>query len=549
MSPRQNQKITPNNLKSILENNLFGVDIDKEAVRVASFSLYLTMLDKIAPLEYWENEVRFPRLRNRQLIVADFFREDVVGFRTNIDDDTYDLVIGNAPWGKNSTKSSPFSRSWQNRPENKGKWETSYGNIGLLFLPKAARLTRSGGKIAMMQPAMPLLFNQSGPAIKFRENLFSEFKIEEIVNLSSLRFGLFKDAISPTCLITLRVLNPDNEPFSYICPKPSLSSEDNYHLIIEPQDINWIYPSEAISTFFVWATLMWGGRRDLALIKRLYKETTIEKLKTRGIAKVRQGVIRGDRRKVQEIIIDRKILQTCHATTNDFLFLDISKLPVNEDPETDSKASTDFSAFEAPQMIIKQSWHSTNSRFWAAIVKSNKNENQSIICSESYVSVHVDKVQASILESACLSYNSKLAVYYLFLSSGRFASYIPEVKPKDLLRVPVPECNSGLLSSINNFDAVDRQIYQAFNFKDSEKVLIEDLFRYTLPDFKGDSYSPGRQKTRREVRDLFEESVGNHSHPPLSTSLLKSSRDGWRRNALATLSNHLSNVSPGVYFS
>lgn len=40
--------------------------------------------------------------------------------------------------------------------------------------------------------------------------------------------------------------------------------------------------------------------------------------------------------------------------------------------------------------------------------------------------------------------------------------------------------------------------HKVFAFKDSEWVLIEDLFNYTLPDFKGDSSSPGRQRTHRK---------------------------------------------------
>ncbi len=92
--------IQPNNLKSLLEKNLFGIDVDSQAVRVASFSLYLTMLDKIEPQYYWENEFRFPRLRECQLITADFFQEDKAGFSSDTDAGKYDLVIGNAPWGK-----------------------------------------------------------------------------------------------------------------------------------------------------------------------------------------------------------------------------------------------------------------------------------------------------------------------------------------------------------------------------------------------------------------------------------------------------------------
>jgi hypothetical protein len=114
-------------------------------------------------------------------------------------------------------------------------------------------------------------------------------------------------------------------------------------------------------------------------------------------------------------------------------------------------------------------------------------------------SIHIPEKHISQLNAACLAYNSKLAVYYLLLSSGRFASYIPEVNVDDLLRVPIPELSVGDLQNIKTIDDIDERIRQAFEFKDSEWVLINDLFNYTLPDFKGDSASPGRQRTIRKI--------------------------------------------------
>jgi N-6 DNA Methylase len=489
---KHNQKINAEVLKYLLENNLFGIDVDEEAIRVASLSFYLTMLDSIDPLEYWEN-VQFPMLRNRRLIAADFFAENTQGFRTELDAGIYDLVIGNAPWGKNSIKASSYASDWENRTDNQGKWKATYGNIGLLFLPKAAALTKLGGQVAMMQPAMPMLFNQSRPAKKFRDRLFTEFKIEEVVNLSALRFGLFKDAISPTCIVTIRVATPSNEPLIYICPKPSLTGDDNYRIVIEPQDINSIYPDEVQRIPFIWSALMWGSRRDLSLMVKLGREKSFETLINSNIAKASQGVVRGDRLKNQTIILNRKILKSKNFPSDTFLFLSSEELPVNDDSMTHSRTSTDFSSFKAPQIIIKQSWQAGLGRFQAAIVKSSNESEIGIICSESYVNVHIPEEQASILEAACLSYNSKLAVYFLFLSNGRFASYIPEVKPKDLLRVPIAQLNGISLSSINSFENVDNAIRQAFQFKDSEWALIEDVFNYTLLDFKGNASSPGRK--------------------------------------------------------
>ncbi len=85
------------------------------------------MLDSIDPPEYWDNEVSFPILRERRLVCSDFFAEDKEGFRTDKDAETYDLVLGNAPWGENTL--TPIASLWQKMPENKDKWKDSYKNI------------------------------------------------------------------------------------------------------------------------------------------------------------------------------------------------------------------------------------------------------------------------------------------------------------------------------------------------------------------------------------------------------------------------------------
>ena len=138
------------------------------------------------------------------------------------------------------------------------------------------------------------------------------------------------------------------------------------------------------------------------------------------------------------------------------------------------------------------------------MVTENPPTQQGILCKESFVSVHTDIENIKWLESACLTYNSKLAVYYLFLTSGRFASFIHEIKPTELVKVPLPKASSNLLQSINYIDDIDAHICQLFSFKNSEWSLVEDLTKYTLLDFKGDKLSYGRQKTRRALTNLLE---------------------------------------------
>lgn len=472
-------------LRGLLENNLFGVDNDSHAVRVASFSLYLAMCDEIDPKHYW-NKIKFPRLRDRRIICADFFQEDKEGFRTVEDKGKYDLVIGNPPWGKNSA--TPDALKWSEEHE----WKITYRDMGTLFLSKAAALTKPKGHISMLQSATGLLFNQVESAQQFREKFFSTFKVEEVTNLSALRFGLFKKAISPVCIVTMKSTLPHREPLNYICPKPVCTSEDDYRIIIESNDINSVYPHEASKDPLVWTALIWGGRRDLALIRRLQQHHNLKKIEDDNMVTSADGIIRGQD-EYHKALIGRRILETDEFPSAPFLYLNAERLNINNNPYT--HRLTNLSAFEMPQLIIKKGWTTESRRFHARLVKSNK-EVGGVICNSNYISIHAKENNKAWLEAACLSCNSKLAVYYLLLSSGRFASYRPAVYKKDLLNVPIPEPRSGLLQQISSLEHVDQRIRQLLEFKGSEWALVEDLFDYTLPDFKGDISSPGRQKTR-----------------------------------------------------
>ena len=136
----------PSDLKKILQNQIFGVDINDEAVRVAAFSLYLAMCDELDPRQYWTRDKLFPLLRERNLIGKDFFLEDIAPFRTNEDEGTFDLIIGNAPWGKGSASPSSEARKWAKENE----WTVPGRDLGPVFLAKAAKLGKENSWISMI---------------------------------------------------------------------------------------------------------------------------------------------------------------------------------------------------------------------------------------------------------------------------------------------------------------------------------------------------------------------------------------------------------------
>jgi hypothetical protein len=478
-------------LKPILENNLFGVDINRDAVRVASFSLYLAMCDAIDPRHYWK-QVVFPRLRDRRLIPKDFFLETEAGFRSEQDAGSFDLILGNAPWGKNSIKRSSAATAWASKYE----WPVTYGDIGPLFPAKAAKLAKPGGRVAMLQPATVLLFNRSKPALEARQKLFDSVAVEEVVNLSALRFELFNNAVGPACLLTFRNEQPvDGARLEYICPKPLKTSEDRYRVVIEPQDVHTIPIREAACDPLVWTALAWGSWRDLELLNRLGRNPNLEKYKAERNIHTGDGIIRGTDQKRHAWLLHRRILEAKDFPSGTFLYLRPNRLPINEDPMAERPRTPQL--FQSPQLIIKQSWLEGSSRFQAALVEAPPG-GEGVLCSDSYVTVHTSAERRDILEAAWLTQNSKLATYYQLLTSGQFAAFIPKPIEEELRRVPLPESRTDLLQGIKKLEEVDERIRELFHFKDNEWMLIEDLFEFTLPDFKGDAHSPGRLPTLRK---------------------------------------------------
>ncbi|MFL5586562.1 MAG: class I SAM-dependent DNA methyltransferase, partial [Ktedonobacteraceae bacterium] len=93
-----NQRPLFKDLSEILTASIFGVDIKRQALRVAAFSLYLAMLDYLEPKSIWM-DVHFPPLIGTNLIVDDFF-DKLNAFHEK----QFDLVVGNPPWESKLTE-------------------------------------------------------------------------------------------------------------------------------------------------------------------------------------------------------------------------------------------------------------------------------------------------------------------------------------------------------------------------------------------------------------------------------------------------------------
>ena len=485
----KNEDPDPSDLRRLLEKNLFGIDKNPEAVRVAAFSLYLAMCDELDPRKYWTN-VKFPPLCGVRLIASDFFAEDQRGFQTEQNAASFHLVVGNAPWGK--ATATEVADEWA---EATG-WLISNRDIGPLFLSKALYLLKKGGSLSMIQPTGALLLNGTGPARTFRARLFAEAQVHQVVNLSALRFNIFASAVWPSCVIVLTKTLPDDRSIVYISPKGGMTKDGSFRLRIEPLDIHGILPTEAVVDSLVWSALIWGQRRDLGVLRHMREASSLDECKKSGLYASREGIIRGKQGKVfRSFLVGKRLMPNESFPSNPLQLIEAAKLPLNDDYYTHHKDSVDFTAFAVPQLIIKQSWHQGSNRFQASLVESDL-ETGPVLCSDSYVSATTTGAPDTLLPVWAML-NSQLAVYFLLLTSGQFAAGIPKPLEKETRELPIPHITKRQLSKVRTLQQLDQVVTKAFGLNIAEQALVEDLFNITLRDFKGDENSPGRQITQR----------------------------------------------------
>ena len=509
-------------LKPLLANNFYGVDINPDAVRVACFSLYLAMADAIDPKHYVTREKVFPPLRGARLIAKDFFDESVTGLRTVEDAGTFDLVVGNAPWGKGSIKKTSSvapelaaARLGEKKSEpltnaetwaRINKWPTVNHDIGPLFVTKGLSLVNESGRLAMLQPAPPWLYHRKDPARTLRRKLFGSFTVDEVTNLSALRRDLFNGAIGPSCILVVGQgpSDPSTSLF-YFTPKPLRSLTQAEEIRIEPQDVSRITHDEAANEPLVWPVLALGGQRDFHLIRRLSRFTNLAKMRTERKVLTRGGLVPGDRKKKLPELREKRYFEEKQFPENVFLVLDASSVPRWKDPRVDSlHGIRDYEGFKSPQLLIKQSYAADAGRFRAVFVRPEDSE-WGVVCKETYLSVRDVSDDARYIRAAALVYNSRFAVYYLALTSSRMGHYITETTSGELVTVPLPKPGrSPDLSSVKTFEEIDELTRKAFSLTSADWTLIEDLLEVGLPDALRKSPGPPRRATTRKGPDCNE---------------------------------------------
>lgn len=185
---------------SILENNLFGVDLNEESVEIAKLSLWLRTAQRNRKLNSLNNNIKCGNsLIDDAAIAGDKAFNWQNEFPKVFATGGFDVVIGNPPYGAFIDK---ISKDYYQR-----KFLTFQGNfeVYFFFIELVSSILKSNGKIGFITPDTWINIPQ---AKKLREHVLDEYGINDIVIFKN---SVFEDASLNAIVFILTYKNQNDE--------------------------------------------------------------------------------------------------------------------------------------------------------------------------------------------------------------------------------------------------------------------------------------------------------------------------------------------------
>jgi len=466
----------PDNLKQILKDNVFGIDIHYNSVHLTVFSLQLALCSMLKPRQIWTNQGLFNDLENDgNIIEKDFFdylAED--HFSRN-----FDLVVGNPPFKELSKKDFNAYKEKLAEFEEKEKinLQIPFYQEALLFLSTSfLLLKKETGKLCLIMKSGPFLYGggdddtNQRKTLVFRQTLFEQYNVTQIIDFTLLK-KLFRSDVE-TSAVFIENKPAENDTIKHIVVRESRSVAEKSYFELSHYDFHEIPSHIASSTPYVWKCNLFGGTQVYRLSDRIKKLKNLRKYLEDRKADgwdYGQGYIVGNKSKpdVDNVISGK-------YTVVDKYFKDdgIGKKEIQNEKSFKDIPSNSKNIFSPPHLLIKKTIGENRIPMELRDdYLTFRNEVLGISCPPQH--------QEELLNlEKYFRKNNNVLRFFIVTTSARAgvirSMYTSDLE--DLLNMPV-------------FNK------KPFNLSISEKIIIDDVLNYYIEEFsRGKNASVHREK-------------------------------------------------------
>jgi methylase of polypeptide subunit release factors len=509
------KKISFTELRDILTGNIFGIEINPLAIKVAAFSLYLALVEQLDPKTLWiKKEYRLPYLINnpddpslKDKQGKNLWRKDTIG---DINAEKFiikaDLLVSNPPFGTDEI--SLEIKGYLNKRK--------YAQEKVLaFLDKASQFTKDDGKIALIFNTK-VLTNTNKKYQNFRKWLFNKMYVEKIYNLSIFRkakkdFGgqLFNSATVPVSIVYYQKEPPLNVSgvIEYCAPKTYVKSNTIDGLVIDSTDIKFLPRHECQKPDTkIWKIALWGNQQDFALLYRLITNNHSLASDTRWISGRGLNADKENPDFIPEYIITTKAIERYYTNENALKKFNEKYYRKNNDR-----------LFIPPFIIVKEAQH--NCQIAASLI------DYEAYCTTGAFVINGNELPLCRKKELVAFINSDIVRYILFLTSSTWGIERERVcLLNELMKIPSILANNESEIIVQSYDNIINQLkstlpdqqtildneniiknelFKVLNISKKEQILIEDTLKYSLDLFEQGENSIGFHRTLKDENEAY----------------------------------------------
>lgn len=264
--------ISANTLKKLVKDNIYAIDYNKDALSISVFSLYITMLDYQNPKEI--EKFQFPNLlKSYKNLNPNFFEDDFFDIEAPYNEilkkKKLNFIIGNPPYGGSSIKNGSVASDYVKN----NKLKIANGDIVQAFMIRVKDLVSKNTKISFIVTSK-VLYNLQAKKFRTKE-FFNQFKLNHILELSSVRKEIFENANVPVSILLYEYSTEEEvlkNVINYISMKPNPYFEKLKILLLTKSDFKKVNQSKLLDNDYLWKILVYGSYLDFNFIKRLKLE-------------------------------------------------------------------------------------------------------------------------------------------------------------------------------------------------------------------------------------------------------------------------------------